>query len=266
MLKRMAIYLGGLVIAVSLIWIIFLFAPTQSVGKTISLKLNRDVLTVLEFPSQKSVTTALILFLSGDGGWGDLEEGIAHALQKHGYEIIGIDSVQYAKTDYNLDILQADFSTIAQAAELPFDGHPRPLIVGGYSMGAEQAIAVAGGPSPPPGLVGLLLVDPCSRGRYGLRTSDQMNVLPTGPGTFSMEDFAQTMGKLRVVQWHASQDEIDSRTWLDSLTAKHQEFDFPNAGHDYGNNRDDFLHQLVQSASWILSSDPGAPRAVINKN
>ncbi len=118
-------------------------------------------------------------------------------------------------------------------------------------MGAGQAIAAGGGPNPPQGLVGLLLLDPCSRGRYGLRFADQSDVLPTGPGTFSMQDFSKKMEKLHIVQWHAAQDSIDSRAWLDSLTAPHKEFDFAKSGHYYNNDRADFLNQLIASVPWI---------------
>jgi hypothetical protein len=97
------------------------------------------------------------------------------------------------------------------------------------------------------------LVDPCRRGRYGLRSSDQDDVLPTGPGTFDVAAFAGSMGALRVVQWHAAQDPIDSSVWLDSLTAQHKFFTFPDAGHDYGVNRQNFIRQMVKSSGWILS-------------
>jgi len=266
MFGKVVASLSVLAFVVSIFWPIFFFASARSSGTPVAIRLNREILTILEFPSKKAVTSAVVIFASGDGGWSDLEETLARTLQRQGYEVVGVDSVDYAKTDYNLDILQSDFGRIAQIAGLPFGRNPPALIVGGYSMGAAQAIAVAGGPHPPPGLIGLLLLDPCSRGRYGLRASDQVNVLPTGPGTFSMEDFTQTMGKLRIVQWHAAEDEIDSRTWLNSLTATHKEYDFPNTGHSYSNNRGDFLHQLVQSLGWILEPNRNASRAVLIKN
>jgi len=125
-------------------------------------------------------------------------------------------------------------------------------------MGAAQAIAAAGGPHPPRNVVGLLLLDPCSRGRYGLRLSDRSDFLPTGPGTFSMDEFASTMGDLHVEQWHAAQDSIDSRKWLSSLTAPHKEFDFEKSGHYYNNDREDFLRRLVNSIPWILSPEQNA--------
>jgi phosphatidylglycerol lysyltransferase len=228
------------------------FARSSPIGQPVTMALTKHSSTVIRYPSKGKKTAAIILFASGDGGWDSLEEAVARTLQDRGYEVIGIDSVNYATTDYDLGILQADFAKIAQNAESPYGTHAPPLIVGGYSMGAAQAIAVAGGPHPPANLKGLLLIDPCLRGRYGLRISDQMNVLPTGAGTFSMDEFSRTMGKLRVVQWHADKDSIDSRAWLASLTAPHQEFDFPNAGHDYNNGRADFVRQFADSVGWIL--------------
>jgi len=259
MLKKASVVIYALVLGAMVAWVAAeIFAPWGSAGKSLSVKLSRGVFTVLDFRPEHMDPRAIVLFATGDGGWSGFEEAISRTLQKNGYEVIGIDSDVYAKTDYNLAILQADFSTIAQMAEAPYGNHPLPVILGGWSMGAAQAIAAAGGPHPPPGMVGLLLLDPCSRGRYGLRLSDQSNVLPTGPGTFSMEEFAQTMGNLHVVQWHAAQDNIDSRVWLDSLTAPHKEYDFAQTGHSYNYDRADFLNQLVGSIPWILSREQSA--------
>jgi len=227
--------------------------PLKTKGRPLKLELNRGTLTVLEFPSKKSTTTALLLFGSGDGGWGELEEEICRAFQNEGYEVIGIDCQAYANTDYDLDTLQSDFRTIAETVYSLDGRHKPPLIVGGYSMGATQAIAVAGGPHPPPGLIGLLLVDPCSRGRYGLHASDRMNFLPTGPGTYAVANFAPTLGSIRVVQWHAEDDSIDSRSWLDLLTTEHKAYIFPHDGHGYDDNREEFIRKLIGSVDWILS-------------
>jgi hypothetical protein len=255
MLRKASFVLYAISLVAIMAWeAVQIAAPSGSEGKPVSVQLSRGPFTFREFQPHSMETRAVVLFGSGDGGWSGFEEAISRALQSHGYRVIGIDSNVYAETDYDLAILQADFGTIAHAAEAVYRNHPLPLIVGGWSMGAAQAIAVAGGPHPPPGLVGLLLLDPCSRGRYGLRFSDQSDVLPTGPGTFGVEEFVKTMGNLHVVQWHAAEDSIDSRAWLDLLTAPHKEFDFAQTGHYYNNDRADFLTQLVDSVPWILSS------------
>ena len=259
MLKRKSIslgWLGAIVLGVSLVGC-SASSPLEAT-KEIRIQLNRGPLTLHDFPAKRIQPLATIIFASGDGGWGDLEDSIALGFQARGFEIIGLDCEDYAQTDYSMDTLQSDFRKIAETVQSPYGNHKPPLIVGGYSMGAAQAIAVAGGPHPPPGLVGLLLVDPCSRGRYGLRVSDQMNVLPTGSGTFAVADFAHTLGSIRVVQWHADDDSIDSRSWLDLLTAEHRAYTFPNDGHSYDNNRDDFIRKLIGSVDWILSSAPAS--------
>jgi phosphatidylglycerol lysyltransferase len=228
--------------------------PLETENQT-TINLKRDKLTVFEYLPKKNSVSAIILFSSGDGGWNQLEDQVAHNLCAHGFEVIGVDSAAYASSDYDLGTLQTDYGAIAQMAESPFHAHPLPLIVGGYSMGAAQAIAVAGGPHPPPDLVGLFLMDPLSRGRFGLRDADQMNVLPTGIGTFGVADFANNLKNIRIVQWHAANDPIDSRAWLTSLTVPYKEFDLPGAGHNYDVGRDAFLEQLVDSVNWILGPD-----------
>jgi hypothetical protein len=233
----------------------------QSGGRAQTIQLSQGPFPVFVFPSRQLTTRAIIIFGSGDGGWNTLEESIGRACQQHGYELIGIDSEAYAKADYDMATLQSNFSIIADKVREPFGKKAPPLILGGYSMGAAQAAAVAGGPNPPKGLVGLLVVDMLDRGRFGLRTSDQLNVLPTGPGTFGLEDFAQTMPHLRVVQWHAEDDTIDSLKWLDSLTAQHEEFTFPGTGHSYEENREEFISKFVNSIGWILKPDVKDPTA-----
>ena len=60
----------------------------------------------------------------------------------------GFDCGVYAKADYSLDILQSDMNAIAQSSLGRYGDHPPPLILGGWSMGAEQSVAAAGGHTP----------------------------------------------------------------------------------------------------------------------
>jgi hypothetical protein len=220
-----------------------------------TLKLKRGDFTLLRYvPGQAEFAAhpkALILFGSGDGGADGWEDRVCKALQADGYEVLSFDCNRYARTDYDLDTLQADMNTIAQNF-LSRDGNPPPpLVLGGWSMGAEQAVAAAGGPHRPAGLVGLLLISPGNRGRYGLRDADRWDVPPTGKGTFALKDFANQLNGLRVAQWDANMDLLGSKDWLDSVTAVHKAYGFPSL-HDYNGASDDFLAALKQSILWIL--------------
>ena len=231
-----------------------------SAGKPIHFSLSRGRFTAYQFLPASHRPKAVIFFGSGDGGWGPWEDSVAKALQQADFEVIGIDSARYAATPYNLSILQSDFLRMAHQMAASLGPNPPPLIVGGWSMGAGQAIAVAGGPHPPRGLKGLLLASPLSRGRYGLCMADKLNVLPTGPDTFAVRDFEGRMKNLRIVQWHAENDPIDSRAWLADLSAPHREHDFPHAGHSYDGADPQFLQSFVSSVGWILEDFSSSTR------
>ncbi|HEV3271820.1 MAG TPA: AcvB/VirJ family lysyl-phosphatidylglycerol hydrolase [Candidatus Methylacidiphilales bacterium] len=203
---------------------------------------------------------AVIIFGSGDGGFDGWEDRVSRALQAAGYEMLGFDCALYSKTDYDLDILQSDMNTIAQSSLARYGDHPPPLILGGWSMGAEQAVPAAGGPHPPAGLVGLLLISPGDRGRYGLRDADRWSVAPTGPGTFGLRDFAHSLDKVRVAQWNANLDLLGSKNWLSSLTATYKAYDFPWGLHDYNGASDSFLKLLKESLTWLLLPDQVASK------
>jgi pimeloyl-ACP methyl ester carboxylesterase len=265
-LRKASIVFYTLALAAIIGWeAVQLAAPNGSAGKEFTLALTRGPLVLLDFvPPPKKEPRAIILFGSGDGGWTAFEEAVCKKLQGLGYEVVGIDFNRYAKTDYDLDILQADMGTIARTIRDRYADNGPPVILGGYSMGAAQAIAAAGGPHPPEALIGLLLIDPRSRGRYGLRLSDEGDLLPTGAGTFAVEEFARSMGRLRVAQWHAAEDSIDSRAWLQNLTAPHREFDFGQTGHYYSNGRADFLTQMGESVTWIFNPARNAVTSSVN--
>src|SRR5271170_3148793 len=76
---------------------------------------------------------------------------------------------------------------------------------------------------------------------------------------FNLADFDPGLSRLRIAQWHAQLDPLDSCTWLDSLPAVHREFDFAHAIHDYCGACNDFMAQLSQSVSWILKGSSAVP-------
>jgi hypothetical protein len=78
-------------------------------------------------------------------------------------------------------------------------------------------------------------------------------------GTFDLTDFAPNLTHLRIVQWHAGLDVLDSRSWLSSLKGPHREYDLSYAIHDYNGASDEFLTRLNDSLTWILDKNSDAP-------
>jgi len=228
----------------------------------VQLKLKRGDFMVFHFPARLSgsdkIPKAVILFGSGGGGWSDWEDRVFHKLQMDGCELIGIDFAIYAGADYNLDTLQSDYQTMAQYCLKPCGEHSPPLIIGGWSTGAEQAVAVAGGPHPPFGIRGLLLVSPGSTVGYGRDAPYFIRIEVDPTRIFNLASFAPKLTNLRVAQWHAGLDPLDSRELLNALKGPHREFVFPGVIHTYGWACDGFLIQLSDSISWILDKKPDA--------
>jgi hypothetical protein len=231
----------------------------------VTIKLKRGDFVVHRYvPGQAAYAAhprAVIIFGSGDGGPVMVEDRICRALQADGCEMISFNCNAYAKTDYDLATLQADMNTIAQSSISQYPDPKPPLIIGGWSMGAEQAVPAGGGPDRPQGLIGLLILSPGGRGRYGLRDADRWDVPPTGPGTFALEDFSTKLDGLRVVQWNANLDLLGAVKWLDTVTTDHRLYHFNYGFHDYDGADDKFLIALKKSVGWILalpdSDEPG---------
>jgi alpha-beta hydrolase superfamily lysophospholipase len=222
----------------------------------VTISLRRGDFTLLRYqPGQAPYAAfpkAIIIFGSGDGGFDGWEHKVCQALQAAGYEMIGFDCALYAKSDYDLPTLQGDMAKIAASVEVPYGPRPPPLVLGGWSMGAVQGVAAAGGPVRIPGLAGLLLISPGDRGRYGLRVADRFDVTPTGTGTFALTDFDKNLDAYRIVQWNGNLDLMGSKTWLNSLSATHKAYDYPWGMHDYGGASEKFLKQLKESIEWML--------------
>jgi hypothetical protein len=245
-------FIAGLALCASLV-------PARATCFPASLPLSRGDFSFFHFffkPTDTLKTPkALVLFGSGGAGWGGWEDRVGDKLQAEGYEVLGINSEIYAHSDYDINNLQADFQKMAQAYRAPYGAHPPPVILGGWSTGAEQAVAVAGGPHPPDGLVGLLLVSPGSSGAYGRDATDYVLANVPPQKVFQLVGFAPRLVNLRIAQWHAQYDLLDSLTWLSFLKTGHREYDFSNSIHDFRSACDEFLTRLSGSVAWITDGD-----------
>lgn len=221
------------------------------------LKLRRGAFEVMWFHPSKTAVRGLCVLGSGDGGWSYWEERVANHLAKKGWAVAGVDFAKYAEHDFSQAILAADYAQLvaelARRAGEPSDGGTRPVIYGGWSMGAEQSLpAAAVLAERPAGLRGLLLVAPGPRGRYGLRTADELGFAPTGEGTFALADFAPQLRDLRLAQLHAGLDPLDSIKWHRGLGLDLKLWKYPRAWHDFDGASDEFLALLDESIAWLL--------------
>ncbi|WP_170157535.1 phosphatidylglycerol lysyltransferase domain-containing protein [Roseimicrobium gellanilyticum] len=199
---------------------------------------------------------AVFVFGSGDGGWSAWEDAASHWLRDAGIYVIGFDLREYAEKDYDQQKLGRDMATLANEATTRGGGDATtPIIYGGWSMGAVQAVPAGAFAGRPSSLKGLVLMSADSRGRYGLRASDELGITPTGQGTFGLSDFSKNIAGLRIAQFHGGADFMASTAWIQGLTSPHQLYIMPGANHGFDGPDDSFAPLLLRGVDWVLGDD-----------
>ena len=222
-------------------------------GQEIVLRLPRMSFPVRIYAVDKRCR-ALVLFASGDGGWKAFEDKICRYLATQGLCVIGWDCRKFADPGlYDQKVLAEGFAAAVEEARRFTAARDVPVVFSGYSTGAEQAVGAAAASPRQPNLVGLLLIAPAERGRYGITTSDLMGINPGGKGSFALSDLAHGVEGLRVVQIHGEHDPLDSTEWLGHLGTPYELMVYPDGWHFFKGGPPEFLKLLADAIDWILS-------------
>lgn len=201
---------------------------------------------------------AVFVFGSGDGGWSEWEDVISSWLSDAGVIVVAADMRAYSKTDFTLEMIGKDMALMA-AEGVKVAGDPDiPVLYGGWSTGAVNAVPAAAWKGRPKNLAGLLLMAADSRGRYGLRPSDELGITPTGQGTYALSEFTRQMAGLRVAQFHGTTDFMASTSWIRSLPTPHALYEVPGANHGFDGPAESFQEYLLQGVDWLLGDDDAA--------
>jgi type IV secretory pathway VirJ component len=89
---------------------------------------------VVEVPAGQSSDT-VTLFLSGDGGWRDLDRDVAGEMAKLGYPVVGIDTLRYYWQHKSPEESAYDLSQLMQYYRQKWG--TKRFILAGYSFGAD---------------------------------------------------------------------------------------------------------------------------------
>jgi lysylphosphatidylglycerol synthetase-like protein (DUF2156 family) len=230
------------------------------------IELTRGPFDLRLYATAGSDPRALVVFGSGDGGWSDWEHTVCTWLQEANLAVVGFDFEKYAATDFDQSTLAKDMAAAAAFAAERLNAKELPVLYAGWSIGAVQAVAAAGGTNRSPALAGLLLLSLDSRGRYGIRAPDMVGITPTGPGTFDLHEFNRAMERLRVVQYHGTADFMAKTTWIRLLKSPHQVYLLQGMNHGFDGPVPEFAPVLLQGVAWALGDDLAAASSEEEKN
>ncbi|GLS21820.1 acid tolerance protein [Labrys miyagiensis] len=91
-------------------------------------------LPLVELPAS-GPPVGLAIFISGDGGWRDIDKTIGEILQKEGVAVVGVDSLRYFWSTKEPDVIAGDLTRIISYYTKLW-GAKRIAIIG-YSLGAD---------------------------------------------------------------------------------------------------------------------------------
>ncbi|MBA1201378.1 virulence factor family protein [Pseudomonas capeferrum] len=94
---------------------------------------------VVEVPAGQTTDT-VTLFLSGDGGWRDLDRNVAGEMAKLGYPVVGIDTLRYYWQHKSPEQSAEDLSELIQHYRQKWG--TKRFVLAGYSFGADVLPAI----------------------------------------------------------------------------------------------------------------------------
>ncbi|WP_049696437.1 virulence factor family protein [Pseudomonas fulva] len=100
---------------------------------------NALAIPVVEVPAGQTTDT-VTLFLSGDGGWRDLDRDVAGEMAKLGYPVVGIDTLRYYWQHKTPEQSAADLSELMHHYRQKWG--TKRFVLTGYSFGADVLPAI----------------------------------------------------------------------------------------------------------------------------
>jgi len=131
------------------------------------------------------------LFISGDGGWSNLDRAIVDGLAEHGISTVALNTLKYFWNEKPPDRVAADLERLVAACR------PRglPLFAGGYSFGAEVMPVVLDRSEFAGRFAGLVLVGPGPNASFEVSVLDWLRTKEK-PTPHKVVDHARALGRL----------------------------------------------------------------------
>jgi type IV secretory pathway VirJ component len=118
----------------------------------------------------------VLVFLSGDGGWAEIDQEVSSRLAAAGVAVVGWSSLRYFWDEKTPGDVRADLARVIDA--IPPENR---VFVGGYSFGAE-VVPVALSADALPRVAGLVLLAPGLSASFEIRPLDWLGVPADGSG------------------------------------------------------------------------------------
>jgi type IV secretory pathway VirJ component len=179
-------------------------AASKPRPKSIDPGLERD-LEALELPLVLRLVErprACLLFISGDGGWSNLDKTLVDHLAQHGISTVAINTLKYFWSEKSPDQVASDLKRLVDVCGR--DG--LPLFAGGYSFGAEVMPVVLDRPELKTIFAGLVLVSPGPHASFEVSVLDWLRTKEK-PTPYGVLEHARALSGLPIYCTAGEKDE-----------------------------------------------------------
>ncbi len=204
----------------------------------------------------------LVLLVSGEGGWREFDVVLAGWLRDAGYWVGGFDIKPYfQKPQDDREALARDVRAYAAALAGAAGAGPRaPVILAGYSFGADLAPWVAGAGVWEQGLAGLALIGPDEIGSLEYRIREMLRMQPT-KHVFRVATALASAEEFPVLFLHGEKDKVSAAPALaDGFRGRKKLVVVPGAGHHFSGHEAEARAALLDGIEWLTSEAERASR------
>ena len=200
----------------------------------------------------------LLLLLSGEGGWRDFDQRLAGYLQEEGFWVGGIDCLKYFwKAQDDRRALAEDVRSYAEALERAAGrAKNSPILLAGFSFGADLAPWVAGGEGWGSRVAGLLMLGPDDVGSLEFRLLEIMG-FEQHDHIFKVSDALASIGRIPVVFIYGGADDTTSAVSLArTAPCPNKLVRVPKGDHHFNGKEAELRRSLREGVEWLLRETP----------
>lgn len=214
-----------------------------------------------EGASAPGAARPLVLLISGEGGWRAFDVLVAGWLREAGFWVGGVDIKPYfQKPQDDRRALSADFRAYAAALADAAGVRPdTPVILAGFSFGADLAPWIAGAGGWEKTVRGLVMIGPDETGSLEYRLLEILGAQPTSH-VFSVADALESAAAFPVLFLHASDDRTSAAPALaERFRGARKLAVVPEAGHHFAGHEAELQSALLEGLEWLSRARAQAP-------
>ena len=196
----------------------------------------------------------LILLFSGEGGWRRFDHLLAGVFQEEGFWVGGMDCMEYFwKAQDDRLALASDVRAYAAALALTAGrAGESPLILAGFSFGADLVPWVAGGGGWGSRIAGLILLGPDEEGSLEFRVLEMLG-FSQREHVFPVSEALASSRGIPVLFIHGGADRHSSAPRLArSAPSPKKLLAVPDADHHFSGREPELRRILMEGLDWLL--------------